>query len=392
MSLKCVSFGASLLSLTVDGVTPPDFDPRGSGFTAVVASDTARVTLEGSTVQPETALTVYAGGDSSGTVLASGAGTVTVPGVPLSPGDNYFYILVTALGPVTRGYALTVFRRTNDAKAIRSFSIISPVTAAGIINEAAKTVTVDVPHGTDLSAMTTSITHTGVAINPASGTARNFSSPQTYTVTAADGTQQAYTVTVRVKAQGAKAITAFSITSPVTAAGIINEAAKTIAVTVPYGTNLNAMTTSITHTGVAINPASGAARNFSSPQTYTVTAADGTQQVYTVTVTVLGQGTVTIQGPPDETVTLTPVNNHSRIPPTDLSYAAGDTVTFTVSGSYTAVGGDLRWYVDGTQLTGTGNSLTIAASNYIKRSYTLTVMVKKNGLWYSTDTGFRVID
>jgi hypothetical protein len=283
MSLKCVSFEASLLDFTVDGATPPDFDPNGTAFTAFVPNGTARVTLEGNTIHPEAALAVYAGADSSGTVLGSGRGKVTIPGVSLVSGNNYFYLVVTALSSDTREYTLRIYRGPGDAKAITAFSITSPVTAAGSIDEGSKTITVTVPYGTDVSAMTASVTYTGASISPAPGTARNFSSPQTYTVTAADGTTAAYTVTVQAAPSGAKAITAFTITSPVAAAGIINEGAKTITATVPYGTVLTAMTAFITHTGASINPAPGTA-NFSSPRTYTVTAADGTTANYTVTV------------------------------------------------------------------------------------------------------------
>jgi formylglycine-generating enzyme required for sulfatase activity len=91
-----------------------------------------------------------------------------------------------------------------------------------------------------------------------------------------------------------KAITAFSITSPVNAAGVINESAKTVTVTVPYGTSVTNMTTSITVSDAAtVSPASGTPRNFSTPQTYTVTAGDTSTQSYTVTVIAapLGPGT-----------------------------------------------------------------------------------------------------
>jgi hypothetical protein len=120
----------------------------------------------------------------------------------------------------------------------------------------------------------------------------NFSTPQTFTVTAADTTTENYTVTVIAAASDTKAITAFSIVSPVLSTGTeIDEAAKTINVTLPYGTDpatdFVSMTASLTHTGVSVNPASGTAVNFTSlPVTYTVTAADTTTQAYQVTVAV----------------------------------------------------------------------------------------------------------
>ena len=70
----------------------------------------------------------------------------------------------------------------------------------------------------------------------------------------------------------------------------IKESAKTIIATVPEGTNVTALVPIITVSDNAkVNPASGVPQNFTNPKTYTVTAEDGTQAVYTVTV-VIGDG------------------------------------------------------------------------------------------------------
>jgi hypothetical protein len=192
---------------------------------------------------------------------------------------------VTAENGSTQVYRVTVLTGSSSSKAIQTFEITSPVTAPGILNEAAKTITVNVPFGTDVTNMTPSINHTGASISPASGAVRNFSNPVDYTVTAADGSTQTYRVTVQPGSNDAKAITAFTITNPVSAVGTIT--GTTITVTVPYGTDLTAMTTSISHTGASINPPSGTPRNFSSPQIYTVRAADQSTQAYTVEVQVM---------------------------------------------------------------------------------------------------------
>ncbi|MFC4305190.1 S-layer homology domain-containing protein, partial [Cohnella boryungensis] len=71
-----------------------------------------------------------------------------------------------------------------------------------------------------------------------------------------------------------------------TAAGTVNEANHTIAVTVPYGTDVTSLTPTIAHTGASISPTSGAAQDFTNPVTYTVTAADGSTQNYVVTVNI----------------------------------------------------------------------------------------------------------
>ncbi|MCX6781628.1 MAG: hypothetical protein NTW66_00680 [Candidatus Magasanikbacteria bacterium] len=82
-----------------------------------------------------------------------------------------------------------------------------------------------------------------------------------------------------------KVITAFVISGQVGVTTII-ESSKSIVLTMPYGTSVTALVPTIIMSGVSVNPASGAANNFSSPQTYTVTAADGSTQNYIVTVNV----------------------------------------------------------------------------------------------------------
>jgi len=87
-----------------------------------------------------------------------------------------------------------------------------------------------------------------------------------------------------------KAITGFSFRTPA-ATGVINEAAKTISVTVPSGTNVTALVATFTTTGVNVRvsstvQASGSTpNNFTTPVSYTVTAADNTTATYRVTVT-----------------------------------------------------------------------------------------------------------
>ena len=86
----------------------------------------------------------------------------------------------------------------------------------------------------------------------------------------------------------AKAITSFSITSPA-ASGIVDEDTKTISIEIPaeyWNTDLSDMTPSISHTGASIEPASGTSNDFSDTAYYTVTAADGTEEVYQVNVTI----------------------------------------------------------------------------------------------------------
>ena len=110
-------------------------------------------------------------------------------------------------------------------------------------------------------------------------------------MTAADGSTQDYTVTVTVALDPAKEITDFTFGGPDPAFGMIDPSAHTIAVTVPGGTDVSDLVASFTTTGASVAvgdvaQVSGTTVNdFSDPVTYTVTAADGSTQDYTVTVT-----------------------------------------------------------------------------------------------------------
>jgi len=185
----------------------------------------------------------------------------------------------------------------SSTKTITAFSFASPATT-GATNENAKSIAVTVPYGTDVRALVATFTTTGSSVKVGSAVqvsgaiANYFSRPIIYTVTAADGSQATYMVTVTAASSSAKAITAFSFPR-VAAAGTIDESAKTIAQTVPFGTNVTALTATFTTTGssVKVGPAvqvSGtSANNFTSPVVYTVTAVDGSTVSYKVSVTVI---------------------------------------------------------------------------------------------------------
>jgi len=91
----------------------------------------------------------------------------------------------------------------------------------------------------------------------------------------------------------AKAITAFSIVTPVAATGVITEATHKIAITVPYNTaSVTQLVATFTTTGTSVKVGSTVqingttANDFTNPVVYIVTAADASTQNYTVTVTV----------------------------------------------------------------------------------------------------------
>jgi hypothetical protein len=86
-----------------------------------------------------------------------------------------------------------------SAKSITAFSLAG---VAGTINETGKTISVTMPSGTNVTSLVATFTTTGASVKVGSTvqisgtTARNFTNPVVYTVTAADATIQDYTVTV----------------------------------------------------------------------------------------------------------------------------------------------------------------------------------------------------
>jgi hypothetical protein len=215
------------------------------------------------------------------------------PAAPKSYAGPVTYT-VTAGDDSSATYTVRVNVASNTAKAITDFNITGPVNAAGVIDEAAKIITVTVPYGTNLASMIATASHTGVLISPDPAAAQSYAGPVTYTVTAGDDSSATYTVRVNVASNTAKAITAFNIiTGPVNAAGVIDEAAKIITVTVPYGTNLASMTASASHTGASISPDPATPKNYAGPVSYTVKAEDGSTAIYTVKVNVAKIASVT---------------------------------------------------------------------------------------------------
>ncbi len=184
---------------------------------------------------------------------------------------------VTAQDGTTAVYTVTVTAAAGNAKEITKFEIEGQ--SSSVTNGTG--ITVVMPNGTNLKSLSPDITHTGANVSPASGASQDFTNPVTYTVTAADGSQKKYIVTVTVAPGSASEITKFTIFG---VNGIIS--GTDIALTVPYGSDLKSLVPTIEFSGASVSPESGVAQNFTNPVTYTVTAADGSQKIYTVTVTV----------------------------------------------------------------------------------------------------------
>ena len=143
----------------------------------------------------------------------------------------------------------------------------------------ANTAALTVPYGTILSSLTPTIVITG-DVSPASGVAKDFTNPVTYTVSGGWLNKSVYSNCYGNKklCKGHNCIHHFR--------HVRDSGNEYVTLTVPYGTNPSSLTPTIVHTGASVSPASGVAKDFTNPVTYTVTAADGSTKAYTVTVTV----------------------------------------------------------------------------------------------------------
>lgn len=178
--------------------------------------------------------------------------------------------------------------------------IIRPVTEAlllefailgydGVIDQTAKTVTVHIPYGLDITNTPPSklVTSTGATVDPVRTATRDFTDPVTYKVTSSDGIDSnIYTVTTIIDYPPSDAkITEFYIDSY---AGTINQATGDIVVRLP-NTYTTAMIANkipqIVWVGNSLVPDENSAQNFNIPVEYTVTAIDPSiSKRYVVTV------------------------------------------------------------------------------------------------------------
>jgi uncharacterized protein YjdB len=186
VELKKKSKDVMLSNLTINGTKVAEFAPDTLSYELELPYETTEIPTVGATAQHAKEMV--------GVTQATG----------LAAPDNIATVLVTAENGRTQVYTVSFTVALNSAKAITAFSFTLSESepegqvVEGIINEAAKTITVTVSHGTDVTALVPTIIHTGESISPGSGEARNFSAPVIYTVTAADGTTAEYTVTVYV--------------------------------------------------------------------------------------------------------------------------------------------------------------------------------------------------
>jgi uncharacterized repeat protein (TIGR02543 family) len=306
--------------------------------------------------------------------------------VPDNPGFDYNYghavyvdTTPAKIRNTTSGTGITLDSSLDGAAGgwvdpeITAFSIGSITGAFDGVN-----IIVVIPYSnsSEISNLTPSITvPSGATVSPASGVAQNFSEAVQYTVTTEDGSSLTYNA--MVKNSRTRLIT-FDFSEPA-ATGSIDEEAKTVDVIVPYATNPGALVSTITLSPKAtVSPASGVAQNFSSPVDYTVTAEDGSTEVYTVTVTPKGQGSVVLVYPEDAA-------SGSLIP-------AGITLAKPGGYQFLQAGGDFdsyRWRVDGV-IRSNEKEFILLAVTYSIGNHQISLEVVRDGVVYAKSGAFKV--
>lgn len=114
-------------------------------------------------------------------------------------GERYFFkMLMKADTQIAFGEELVVFDGRSSATDILTF-VMDEQTGAATINSTNHTVAITVANGTSKASLVATITLSpGATIDPGSGVELDYTSAKTFTVTASDGTEQAWAVTVTV--------------------------------------------------------------------------------------------------------------------------------------------------------------------------------------------------
>ncbi|WP_233268493.1 DUF5018 domain-containing protein [Cellulophaga sp. L1A9] len=304
----------------------------------------------------------YSFTEGTGNLTSSPTGTSETLNefVSILPGTYTLTYVSTEVGQTTLEFLLKDSNGQEIVKTV-SFEVVDELSTekeitSFIVNGVAGTpsgtsINLVLPEGTDLTALSPVIIHTGASISPESETTQDFTNPVIYTVTAQDQTIQEYTVTLSVEGNDAKDITDFIIDG---VDGIIT--GTNISVILPAGTDVTALNLTVIHTGASVNPTSGVAQDFTNPVEYTVTAADGTTKVYTITVSlapalssdnditsfsidgvagVISGTTITVSLPAGTDVsTLTPAiihNGNTINPDTGIAQDFTNPITYTVT-------------------------------------------------------------
>jgi len=304
-------------------------------------------------------------------------GFAQISGTTQNDFTNPVTYIVTAANGTIQTYTITVIISSTSSDFINGYSFGN---ISGIIS--GQNISVTVPFGTDVTGLIASFTATGVNVTVGSMTQtstvtpNDFTNPVVYTVVAADGSIATYTVTVIVSPASSKAITSFAFG---TTAGVIT--GQSITVTMPFGTDVTNLIATFTTTGVRVSvngvtQVSGTTlNNFTNPVSYVVTAADGTIQVYTVTVTVAHSSA--------KAITAYSINGNAGVI-TGLNIAvtvstgtdpASLVATFTTTGTNVTVNGVIQFSGTTTNNFSSPVTYVVTAADGTTQNYVITVTV-----------------
>lgn len=161
-------------------------------------------------------------------------------------------------------------------------------------------------------------------------------------------------------------------------AGVVDEEAKTITVTLPYGTEDFAVAYTVSEHAVVSPKSYGDAPG---DMVYTVTAEDGSTQDYRVKIVYRGQENVSIGFADEGSGALAPGAAISLSKTGSLK-----TTTLTAEPGYETY----EWLVDAAS-KGTGRNLTLDAAVYTLGKHYLSLEVVKDGKRYSKELTFIVV-
>ncbi|OQY38087.1 MAG: hypothetical protein B6226_04170 [Candidatus Cloacimonetes bacterium 4572_65] len=156
-----------------------------------------------------------------------------------------------------------------------------------LINATEHTILVEVETDIDVTALIPVIEiSSNATIFPRSGIPQDFTNPVEYTITSETGEEQIWEATVAAYYSTGNEILSFSFREQ-SEETIINTTQHTILIEVPSGTNVTSMTPAIEiSVDATISPENAVALDFTNPVEYTVTAEDGVEQIWTVTVVI----------------------------------------------------------------------------------------------------------
>ena len=225
--------------------------------------------------------TPYSVNSAPGSHLVIGANQGTAAGSAISsffPGKMYDVRMYN--------YALSASQVTDvfNPPALPSSKEITLFTFPGIGNATilGTNISMTVPFSTNVAALAPTFVHTGASSAPVSGSTQNFTTPQTYTITAGNATTANYTVTV-TKAPISTASDMLSLSLGSYSSSIVG---TSVTLYVPPGTDVTNLSPTFTVSPFATaSPLSGSAHNFTTPVNYVVTAENGiATKTYSVTV------------------------------------------------------------------------------------------------------------